>query len=563
MKVNYAMSFFLLLLMTDGLFAYGEKTLVLGGAAGWEAAESREGIAEIRVLRPNPVLVLSSARTGSPGLDMALSFSEGRPDLFTDHTGHYLVSASQAVSSVETQWARAGRGAIHFWGNTASSPRTDAQDSDPLVITPRSQEALLAPGSGVRDFTLEFWLYPMNMENGEQILTWTSTRMTGRKEQVYQRIQCVAMKNRLQWTFRDFFSAPDESRRLTFSSQGASSISPRTWSHHLIRFDAGTGLFEYLVDGNPEDILYISSTGHEGGEIYTPVIGEGGRMVLGGRFIGIMDEFRLYSSFVDRPLLEKYSGREGRIETRILDLGERNSQVIRIDAFGGRTSNTGRIREPAVPGTAGGAAVSSRGAAAILAAPANEYSGKGSFKFTDDSAIRFFIKTGNTVYFETDAVWRPFEPGTELSGIFRESDFRGRFIQLAAEFYPSGDTATTPNLAELGIVYAAKEPPHPPATVTAAARDGAVDLSWRPSPDRDVDGYLVYYGTNRAEYFGDDAILGASPINVGKRTSIRIDGLKNGVLYYFTVSAYDQLNAARGGEYSREVTARPLKAADG
>jgi hypothetical protein len=403
----------------------------------------------------------------------------------------------------------------------------------------------------------------MNMENGEQILTWTSTRMTGRREQIYQRIQCVAVKNRLQWTFRDFFSAPDESRRLTFSSQGASSVSPLTWSHHLIRFDAGTGLFEYLVDGTPEDILYITSTGHEGGETYTPVIGEGGRMVLGSRFAGIMDEFRLYSSFVDRPLLEKYSGREGRIETRILDLGERNSQVVRIDAFGGRTSNTGMIRKPAASGTAGGAAVSSRGAAAILAAPANEYSGKGSFKFADDSTIRFFIRTGNTRYFETDAVWRPFEPGAELIGGIRENDFRGRFIQLAAEFYPSGDKETTPYLEEIRIVYAAKGPPRPPGMVTAIARDGAVDLSWRPSPDRDVDGYLVYYGTNRAEYFGDDAILGTSPINVGKRTSIRIDGLKNGVLYYFAVSAYDQLNAARGGEFSREVTARPLKAADG
>jgi hypothetical protein len=556
------MSFFLLLLIPGRLFAYGEKTLTLGGSAGWEAAESREGIAEIRAVRPNPVLALSSARDGNAGLDMDLPFSESRPDLFTDHTGHYRVSVSQAVSSVDMKWARAGYGAVHFFG-TVSALLTDLQDSDPLVITPRSQEALLAPGSGVRDFTLEFWLYPMNMENGEQILTWTSTRTTGRKEQIYQRIQCVAVRNRLQWTFRDFFSAPDESRRLTFSPRGASLVSPRTWSHHLIRFDAGTGLLEYLVDGNPEDILYITSTGHEGGEIYTPIIGEGGRMVLGSRFAGIMDEFRLYRSFVDRPLLEKYSGREGRIETRILDLGERDSQVIRIDAFGGRTSNAGRIREPAVPGTAGGAPVSSRGAAAIPVAPANEYSGNSSFKFADDSAIRFFIKTGNTLHLETDAAWHPFEPGAELSGGFRENDFRGRFIQLAAEFYPSGDKETTPYLEEIRIIYAAEDPPHPPAVVTAIARDGAVDLSWRPSPDRDVDGYLVYYGTNRTEYFGNDAILGTSPIDVGKRTSIHIDGLKNGVLYYFTVSAYDHLNTARGGEFSREVTARPLKAADG
>jgi hypothetical protein len=560
--VNNILLFSVFLLMPGSLSAYGEKTLILGGTAGWETVENREGIAEIGAVRPNPVLTLSSARDDSTRLDMAVSFDESRPDLFTDRTGHYQVSVSQAVASADMRWARAGNGAVHFFGDTAISPRTSLQDMEPLVITPRSRAAILSPESGLRDFTLEFWLYPMNMENGEQVLAWTATRLIGREEQIYQRIQCVAVKNRLQWSFFDFFSAPDESRRLTFSLCGASRVVPRTWSHHLIRFDADTGLLEYLVDGVPEDILYATSSGHEGGEVYTPFIGEGGRLVLGGRFTGLMDEFRVYSAFVDRPLLQKYSGRAGRIETRILDLGEGNNHVVRIDAFGGRTSHTGRVGGTVVSRTAGGAPGSVRGTTAVLTASANEYSGNGSFNFTDDSAIRFFIKIGDTPYLKTSAVWHSFEPGAELDGSFREYDFRGRFIQLAAEFYPSGDRETTPYLEELRVLYAADEPPHPPTVVTAIARNGAVDLSWRPSPDRDVEGYFVYYGTSQAEYFGNDAVLGSSPINVGKRTSLRLDGLKNSVLYYFVVSAYDRLNATHGGEFSREVTARPLRFAD-
>ncbi|MDR0760743.1 MAG: hypothetical protein LBF74_11665 [Treponema sp.] len=550
-------------LIGGGIFAYGEKTLILGGSAGWEAAENREGVAELVAVRPKPVLALSSVRNVSAYLDMALSFDEGRSDLFADQTGRYQVAASSSVASTDMRWARAGIGAAHFFGNAMTTAQAGLRDSESLVITPRSREALLAPASGVRDFTLEFWLYPMNMENGEQILTWTSTRLTSRKEQVYQRILCMAERNRFQWTFLDFFSAPDESHRLTFSLKGVSPVAPRTWSHHLIRFDAGTGLLEYLVDGTPEAILYVTSTGHEGGEVYTPGIGEEGRLVLGGRFAGIMDEFRFYGAFVDRPLLKKYSGREGRMETRILDLGEEDSRIIRIDAFGGRTSNAGRIREPAVPGIAGDAPVSARGAATISVAPANEYSGNGSFNFTDDSAIRFFIKTGDTPYLKTNADWHSFEPGTALNDGFRGNDFRGRFVQLAAEFYPSGDGETTPYLEEMRIIYAANEPPHPPAIVTAIARDRAVDLSWRPNPSRDVEGYLVYYGTSRGEYFGEDAALGASPIDVGKRTTLHIDGLKNGVLYYFAVSAYGRLNASHAGEFSREVTARPLQSAMG
>jgi hypothetical protein len=556
--ICYAAVCAVFLLIPAGLFAYGEKTLTLGGVVGWDAAENREGIVEIGTVRPNPVLALSSARDIDSRLDMAIGFDESRPDLFADNAGNYRVSVSPAVSQAGMRRARAGFGAARFSGVPVASSLAGRGDDEPLVIVPRSREALLSPEPGFRDFTLEFWLYPMNLENGEEILAWTATRLTGRGEHLYQRIQCAAVRNRLQWSFLDFFSPPGEGGRLTVSSRGVSPIAPRTWSHHLIRFDADTGLLEYLVNGIPEDALYVTSTGHEGGEVYVPVIGEGGRMVLGGRFSGLMDEFRLYGSFVEHPLLQKYPSREGRVETRVLDLGEGNSRIVRVDAFGGRTSNAGLIGDSGTP--------------AILIEPVNEYGGSGSFNFADDSAIRFFIRTVDSPYPNTAAGWRSFEPGTDLDGGLSTfgglsvsgglGEFRGRFIQLAAEFYPSGNGETTPYLEELRITYAADEPPHPPPMITAIARDGAVDLSWRPSPDRDVQGYLVYYGTSRADYFGDGAVLGSSPVNAGTRTSIHLDGLKNGVLYYFAVSAYDRPNAVHGGEFSREVSARPLKAAD-
>jgi hypothetical protein len=86
-----------------------------------------------------------------------------------------------------------------------------------------------------------------------------------------------------------------------------------------------------------------------------------------------------------------------------------------------------------------------------------------------------------------------------------------------------------------------------------------VELSWRASPGADISGYLVYYGSSGGEYFGEDAGLGKSPINVGNRTSVRIDGLKNGVLYYFAVAAYDRMDPSYAGTFSREVSARPLR----
>jgi hypothetical protein len=146
---------------------------------------------------------------------------------------------------------------------------------------------------------------------------------------------------------------------------------------------------------------------------------------------------------------------------------------------------------------------------------------------------------------------------------------QGRYIQLAVDFYPGWDGETSPYLSELRVIYMLAEPPLPPTRVVATARDGAVELSWRASSSRDVTGYLVYYGTASGEYFGREGIQsfsGTSPIDVGTRTSVRIDNLKNGTLYYFVVAAYNNLGAYTAlpepGEFSREIAARPLRMAE-
>jgi hypothetical protein len=388
------------------------------------------------------------------------------------------------------------------------------------------------------------------MENGEQILSWISSRpalesaartaagrgsgQTGGREYVFQRIQCAAAKNKLQWSFLDFFSSPAGEKAISLTLSGDTPVVPRTWSHHLVRFDSDTGLLEYLVNGKLESVAYASPSGGEGGEVYTPVIGDGGSFALGGRFSGLMDEFRIRGGFHE-PSLQKYAPRGGRMETRAIDLGEGGSGILKLEASGGRIA------------LAGGSA-------------RNDYAGEGDFRFTDNSAIQFFIRAADNPYRWTDSDWRPVMPGAALP-----SGMKGRYVQLAAVFYPSASGETSPYLEEVRIVYRPEEPPLPPTRVMAVAADGAVELSWRSSPSAETAGYLVYYGRARGEYFGEGAVAGASPINAGKRTSLRIDGLENGVIYYFAVAAYTRRDlqdagnpAFNAGEFSREVSARPL-----
>jgi hypothetical protein len=494
--------------------------------------------------------------------DLSLSFDEDSPEFFGDPGGRYSVSAVSGgggvfLSSAGLEWARLGTGAAFFSAAAGPRPQPDPElrgegaerpQEGPLVVAARSPEALFAPGRNLRDFSLEFWLYPLNMENGEQIINWSASRSRARGGYYFQHIRCSVVKNRLSWNFGDFFTGPGEEETLNISLSGSGMVVPKTWSHHLIRFDADTGLLEYLVNGSAEAIGYATDSGAEGGEVYTPVIGLGGEFVLGKGYTGLMDEFRIHSRYAGGPgrefgaegSLGKYPPGGGRIETRVFDLGPEDGANLQLEARGGRVKLGGN---------------------AIL----NDYAGKTPFSFADDSAIQFFMRIGDNPYRWTGEDWRAVETGAVLP-----PEFRGRYLQVAADLYPSADGETSPYLEELRILYQPGEAPRPPARISATARDGAVELSWRePMGDR-PDGYMVYYGLNQGEYFGAGALQGPSPIDAGRRTSIRIEGLDNGTLYYFAVASYrirpgSPRNSGPGrglrvGEFAREVTARPLLA---
>ena len=500
-------------------------------------ADYNSGIVELSLVRSKPVLALSSASvSGIAAPDLSISFDEGNPALFRDSTSHYRIISSPLLTAVDNFNARAGFGAAFFPGALPAIRNASASGGS-MTIQAHSKNALFAPNNRFYDFSIEFWLYPLKVENGERIVLWTSAMPASNGSYLSQQILCESSKNRLMWSFQNFFASPDGTKKINMHIDGVSAVVPKTWSHHLVRFDSFTGMIEYLVNGKTEAIEYATSTGNERGEVYTPVTGENGSFILGDSYLGLMDEFRIYGAHVPVLAMQKYPLRGGRIETKAIDLGEGSNGVLKIEAFGGRTTMAN-------------------------ARVYNEYQQNGRFRFIDDSEMQFFIRVSDNPY-RWDSIWQPVTPGSDLSG-----KAQGRYVQLAADFYPSADGETSPYLEELRITYLPDAPPLPPAQLTAVAMDGAVQLRWKNSPDRNTQGYLVYYGTAGDEYFGEDAASGISPIDAGKRNEIRIDGLKNGTLYYFRVAAYSHQGAVgdsfhafpfHAGEFSREVRARPLR----
>ncbi len=82
-----------------------------------------------------------------------------------------------------------------------------------------------------------------------------------------------------------------------------------------------------------------------------------------------------------------------------------------------------------------------------------------------------------------------------------------------------------------------------PSNLRVMTGPGYVDLKWDLSNESELAGYNLYYGKTSGRY--------TRRRSVGKVSSYRLEGLNNGEVYYFAITAYD--GQSRESDYSDEV----------
>lgn len=481
------LSFLLLISLPAFLFA---DQIKLGGREGWNDV-ILDGT-KIIPAEINRIILMDSEYEPDSDTEMLLHFNTG----FYDAGGVYRVKQNNGVR-ISSNITKKGGGAAAFNG-----------DGNFLELIP-SESAVFAAGSGrLNDFSIEFWLNPARLSEGEHIIQWTGALKT-EEETLQQEILCGITGRDIFWDFSNFFLGP-QMEKTSFRLSSSRSLIPRSWHHHIIRYDNTTGLLEYLIDGIPEDIVYTNSTGEETSEIYSPTAGASkpSRFVIGRDFTGYIDELRI-SSGQRIPNLDKYSQYSGTAASGILDLGFYDSRFINFDS---------------------------------------DYVLKGK------TQIYFYYRISNS-YFQPRASapgWIQFEPGTIL-----EPEVKGRYLQLMAELYPDGTGINSPELKTIDINFEKNLPPLPPAYFTGTEGSGKVILKWKAVTDPDIAGYRIYYGTKPGLYFSTEAAEGASPLDAGNQTSMELTGLDNGKLYYFAVTSYDNAEIPHESPFSREISLRP------
>ncbi|MDR1786230.1 MAG: fibronectin type III domain-containing protein [Spirochaetaceae bacterium] len=483
------------------LFPLGarEHTAVFGGKEGWPALSYTAGIdTGVGKFGYQSLKLASNARSVTDYTDLLLDF-EG--DL-GDRAGNYEAAFSGARRSSR---ALMGKGAAL------------AQGSGGISVRGKPSALFGSPGAA-GSFTIEFWLKPAIAENGETVLSWSSSRIA-RNYPYYQQISAAISNNRLEWEFFNvFFGSAGPMEKMGLRSSGI--IIPDKWAHHSVSFDEETGLLEYAIDGRTEDVRYVTATGREGGEIFQPILGAPAPLELCPAFAGCIDEVRI---------LRRPAGRVD--ETRYTQ----GNNGVYCDIYG---IDGGRFETLPITASPGATLVSFE---SLEDAP-------------DETSIQYFVRAGDHLFgwTESDPPWFPVEAGKPLP------DLRGRYFQIGASLYPDGAGSISPSVTSVSLTWREEVSPLPPSSVQARAENGAVSLSWSISPDEAVGGYYVYYGERPGEYLGAAAAEGPSPVSAGKETSLRLTGLKNGRMYYFAVAAYSRHDPAVAGEFSREVHARPL-----
>lgn len=473
-----------------------ELSIELGGRSGWAGITSMDNVITTQGFGGYDSLTLEHGEYPPRDGDVILHFNS--LPLIPEHLVRFAQQSSSGVSPRLTDSsAFLGDGAVLF-----------AFGSGGISWQPAEGEPLSAdrePGT----FSLEFWLNPARVTDGEEIFLWEGLH-TITEQNHTQKIRATFREQRMEWHFQGIFQTPaGESTEFTVGA--VDRLFPKRWNHHLVRYDGALGLLEYLVNGIPQGVVHTTSSGSESGALYHPKFGSARtpRIVIGGDYLGLLDEFRITERFVRSPQLTRYTQREGYASTRVMDLQQPGARFLRIE----------EVAE------------------------------------NDHGELEFTFRQDDTPFLDgsSELEWNVLAPGGQPI-----DESYGRYLQLRIKLLPDGDGAHSPQLSSLKILYELALPPLPPTDVVATPGDGRVTLRWNGLGSGSADGYRIYFGEMPGVYLGSDSIQ--SPIDVADTEEYTLDGLENGKAYYFSMTSYGGYKGLLNSSFSDEYTARPGRA---
>lgn len=352
--------------------------------------------------------------------------------------------------------------------------------------------------NSINSFTIEFYLNPYQIRMNSKVLSKISIYNSGDASE-YSGIRASIIDGKLVWQFNNLFMYNGKYSNITLSA--GESLKPNEWRHHSVSFDAKTGKLVKYTDGLEEEVFYLTSTGDINGSpymininniIYDP-------LYLGQGFIGGIDAFSFTPIFKKNFNLYKYL-KSGEIISEVIDLKNKDIFIDSIN-YNANISN---------------------GTYIDIYYRISDY-----YFLPEDNFIEWKLLNGNII------------------------NEKGRYIQVRAKFESDAKRSISPILNNVEVVYHRGKAPQKPINLTATAVNNSVVLNWEGSHEN-ITGYKIYYGTKSGIYNNADNI----PIIVGNQTEYVINGLRNGEIYYFTVTTIGGEGGNIESNFAEEVFVR-------
>jgi len=495
-----------------------------GREHGWNDIHGMDGVRVVgsSMGELNVMLGENTVRPG-PSTDLYLSFDIPGTVPAVPEFPDYDVVQSTVSHSAET-----GK-----YGLAAAFVSFD----DSIMIEPLEGSVLRGRGP-LRSFSMDFYLYPATVYDGTVVLSWYApTVETGGK---FSGVKAYFENGKLRWLFDDvFFDSSGSPVRILLEERERTPSN--AWHHHGFFYDDETGMLLLRHDGAESDIGWATDTGREEGNLlrgrfssYLAV-----PLVLGSRFLGYMDEFRITRG---RSTYSPGDYRlSGTVTGDVVDLTNRGTELVSVSWSALEEKGTAvRVYCRVSP------VYFEPDASPVEAGPVDDES---SFVRNMHGSVPGWVQVRN---------------GEDL----RDLGLNGRFLQWKIELLGTGGDYT-PVLKSLTVSVLPDPPPSPPLLRDWKPLDRGVLVRWIMNREHDISGYNLYYGTEACHYFGIGSSLGPSPVFLPAGTErdaersaenggieeMVLGGLENELVYFISLTAVDHAGQESG--FSREIIVRP------
>jgi hypothetical protein len=406
-------------------------------------------------------------------------------------------------------------------------------------------------------FTIEFRLQPSSFKDNAIIY-----QRVGYSDGIKNGIEITLQDRKIQTSFYNLFY-DERGKRSSISFLTPQTLKANQWYYFSLSFNRTNGLLSVVLDDVEQYSRYLTSDMTRSGTVLIPAFTKNDvpEIIIGKEYTGLLDEFRIsYTSFND--LTEITST----VDKKYIDVKANNR--LPANSEGVVTSS---IYEFPHTGTM------------IKKFSWNQTLQKNSFIWFEirlsDNRFDQFHKNPRW-YRITNNQLNIYLHKQENNGLY----LRGKYLQWRAHLISSPDGKYSPVLGPVKIEFEIDNPPVPPLGLEVIETgDKYVILRWKKNVDHDIAGYYIYYGIKNREYDGKIYQINSSKIvntdedfvqtkleNYIIEENRKIDDssiltyplLKNNVLYFFSVTAYDTYRQGtkynHESDFSVEVNARPF-----